>query len=62
LRQARPVVNMAEYLALELIQRHFLHPFEAVPQVIFVEQYVEERTPEGRLGRTVTWDRFSFHT
>jgi hypothetical protein len=55
------VTNMAEYLAPELIQRHFPQRFEAVPPAIFLEHYVEERTPEGRLGKA-TWDRLSFHS
>jgi hypothetical protein len=56
------VTNMAEYLAPELVQRHFPHCFEAIPPAIFLEQYVEERTPHGRLGRKATWDRLTFHT
>ena len=56
------VTNMAEYLAPELIQRHFPQRFEELPPAIFLEHYVEERTPEGRLGRKPTWDRLSFHS
>jgi hypothetical protein len=56
------VTNMAEYLAPELIQRHFPHHFEEIPPAIFLEHYVEERTPEGRLGRKATWGRLSFHS
>ena len=53
---------MAEYLAPELIQRHFLQRFEEQPPAIFLEHCVEERTPAGRLGRKPTWDRLSFHS
>ena len=53
---------MAEHLAPELIQRHFPHRFEELPPAIFLEHYVEERTPQGRLGRKATWDRLSFHS
>ena len=53
---------MAEYLAPELIQRHFPQRFEELPPAIFLEHYVEERTPEVRLGRKATWDRLSFHS
>jgi hypothetical protein len=56
------VTNMAELLAPELIQRHFRHRFEENPPAIFLEHYVEERTPQGRLGRKATWDRLSFHS
>jgi hypothetical protein len=56
------VANMAEYLAPELIQRHFPRRFEELPPAIFLEHYVEERTPEVRLGRKATWDRLSFHS
>ena len=56
------VTNMAELLAPELIQRHFRHRFEEDPPAIFLEHYVEERTPQGRLGRKATWDRLSFHS
>ncbi len=38
------VTNMAEYLAPELIQRHFPRRFEELPPAIFLEHYVEERT------------------
>jgi len=41
------VTIMAEYLAPELIQRHFPHGFEELPPAIFLEHYVEERTPAG---------------
>jgi len=44
------------------IQRHFPHRFEEVPPAIFLEHYVEECIPEGRLGRKATWDRLSFHS
>jgi hypothetical protein len=53
---------MAEYLAPELIHRHFSHRFEELPPAIFLEHSVEERTPAGRLGRKPTWDRLSFHS
>ncbi len=53
---------MAEYLAPALIQRHFPQRFEELPPAIFLEHYVEERTPQGRLGRKATWDRLSFHS
>lgn len=53
---------MAEHLAPELIQHHFPRRFEELPPAIFLEHYVEERTPEGRLGRKATWDRLSFHS
>jgi hypothetical protein len=33
-----------------LIQRHFPQRFEELPPAIFLEHYVEERTPAGRLG------------
>jgi hypothetical protein len=56
------VTNMAEYLVPELIQRHFPQRFEELPPAIFLEHYVEERTPQGRLGRKATWDRLSFHS
>ena len=36
--------------------------FEELPPAIFLEHYVEERTPQGRLGRKATWDRLSFHS
>ena len=49
------VTNMAKYLAPELIQRHFPQPFEELPPAIFLEHYVEERTPEGRLPRSALW-------
>src|SRR5918995_6930310 len=39
------VTTMAEYLAPALIQRHFLRRFEELPPAIFLEHYVEERTP-----------------
>jgi hypothetical protein len=45
------VTNMAEYLAPELIQRHFPRRFEELPAAIFLEHDVEERTPQGRLGQ-----------
>jgi hypothetical protein len=54
------VTNMAEVLAPELIRRHFPERFEELPPAIFIEHYVEERTPEGCLGRKATWDRLSF--
>jgi hypothetical protein len=53
---------MAEDLAPALIQRHFPQRFEELPPAIFLEHYVEERTPQGRLGRKPTWDRLSFHS
>jgi hypothetical protein len=56
------VTNMAEYLAPALIQRHFSQRFEELPPAIFLEHYVEERTPEGGLGRKPTWDRLTFHS
>jgi hypothetical protein len=56
------VTNMAELLAPELVQKHFPHRFEELPPAIFLEHYVEERTPEGRLGRKATWDRLTFHS
>jgi len=56
------VTNMVEYLAPELIQRHFPQRFEELPPAIFLEHYVEERTPQGRLGRKATWDRLTFHS
>ena len=56
------VTNMAESLALELIQRHVPQRFEELPPAIFLEHYVEERTPQGRLGRKATWDQLSFHS
>ena len=46
------VTNMAEYLAPELIQRHFPQRFEELPPAIFLEHYVEERTPrDGSVAR-----------
>jgi hypothetical protein len=36
---------MAEPLAPELIQCHFPHRFEEIPPAIFLEHYVEKRTP-----------------
>jgi hypothetical protein len=33
-----------------------------MPPAIFLEHYVEERTPQGGLGRKATWDRLTFHT
>ena len=56
------VTNMAEYLAPELIQRQFPRRFEELPPAIFLEHSVEERTPEGRLGRKAPWDRLLFHS
>jgi hypothetical protein len=56
------VTNMAELLAPELIQRHFLHRFAEVPPAFFLEHSVEERTPGGRLGRKAIWDRLTFHS
>ncbi len=56
------VTNMAEHLAPKLIQRHFPHRFEELPPAIFLEHYIEERTPDGRLGRKATWDRLTFHS
>jgi hypothetical protein len=56
------VTNLAEYLAPGLIRRHFPHRFEELPPAIFLEHYVEERTPKGRLGHKATWDRLSFHS
>lgn len=56
------VTNLAEVLAPELIRRHFPERFEELPPAIFIEHYVEERTPEGRLGRKATWDRLSFQS
>jgi hypothetical protein len=43
--------NMAEYLAPALIQRYCPQRFEELPPAIFLEHYVEERTPQGRLGQ-----------
>jgi hypothetical protein len=40
----------------------FPHRFEELPPAIFLEHYVEERTPKGRLGHKPTWDRLSFHS
>jgi hypothetical protein len=54
--------NMAEYLAPELIQRHFPQRFEELPPAVFLEHSVEECTPAGRLGRKATWDRLTFHS
>jgi hypothetical protein len=48
------VTNKAEYLAPELIPRHFAHRFEEQSPAIFLEHYVEERTAERRLGRKAT--------
>ena len=59
---SRSATNMVEYLAPELIQRHFPQRFEELPPAIFLEHDVEERTPQGRLGRKPTWDRLSFHS
>jgi hypothetical protein len=59
---SRSATNVTEYRAPALIQRHFPHRFEELPPAIFLEHYVEERTPEGRLGRKATWDRLIFHT
>ncbi len=56
------VTNMAEYLAPELIQRHFPQRFEELPPAIFLEHSAAERTPAGRLGRKPTWDQLSFHS
>ena len=56
------VTTTAEHLAPEPIQRHFPQRFEELPPAIFLEHYVEERTPAGRLGREPTWDRLSFHS
>ena len=53
---------MTEYLAPELIQRHFTHRIEELPPAIFLEHYVEERKLVGRLRRKPTWDRLSFHS
>ena len=53
--------SMAEYLVPQLIQRHFPQRFEELPPVIFLEHSVEERTPQGRLGRKTTWNQLSFH-
>ena len=49
------VTNMAEYLAPELIQRHFPHRFEELPPAIFLEHYGGADTtgtprPEGNVG------------
>ena len=35
---------------------------DPAPSAIFLEHYVAERMPLGRLGRKVTWDRLSFHS
>lgn len=48
------VTNMAEYLAAELIARHFPHRFEDAEPVIWVEHY-----PQGR-GQRETYDRVIF--
>jgi hypothetical protein len=56
------VTNIAQYLALELIQRHLPQRFEDLPPAIFAAQYVEERTPEGRLSREANWNRLTFHS
>jgi hypothetical protein len=56
------VTNLAEYLAPDLIQRHFPHRFVELPPANFLEHYVEERTPQGRRGRKAPWDRLSFHS
>lgn len=56
------VTNIAEYLAPELIRRHVPHRFEELPPAIVLEHYVEERTPDGRLGRKATWDRLTFRS
>src|ERR687898_831448 len=59
---SRSATNMVEYLATEPIQRHFPQRFRELPPAIFLEHYVEQRTPAGRLGRKPTWDRLSFHS
>jgi hypothetical protein len=56
------LTTMAEYLAPELIQRHFPQRFEELPPALFLEHDGEERTPQGRLGRKPTWDRLSCHS
>jgi hypothetical protein len=56
------VTNMAEYLASDLIQRHFPQAFEELPPAIFLKHHIEERTPQGRPGCKATWDRLSFHS
>jgi hypothetical protein len=60
--RSKSVTTMAEYLAPELIQRHFPEHFEELPSAIVREHDVEEHTPDGRLGREATWDRLSFHS
>ena len=35
---------------------------EELPPAIFLEYSVEERTPQGSMGRKATWDRLSFHS
>jgi hypothetical protein len=37
-----------------MIQRHFPQRFEELPPAIFLEHYVEERTPQGRLDHKPT--------
>jgi hypothetical protein len=59
---SRSATNVAQYLAPELIQQQFPQPLEALPPAIFLEHDVEERTPQGRLGRKPTWDRLTFHS
>jgi hypothetical protein len=48
------VTPMAESLASERIQRHVPQRFAELPPAVFPEHYVEERAPEGRLGRKAT--------
>ena len=56
------VIAVDELLAAEPVQRHFPHRFEELPLAIFLEHYVEERTPERRLGRKATWGRLPYHS
>ena len=56
------MIDIADYEAPELIQCHFPHRLEELPPAIYLDSCIEERTPNGRLGRMATWDRLSFHS
>jgi hypothetical protein len=54
------ITNMAELLAARRRSAGGSASGPARPPAIFLEHYVEERTPDGRLGRKATWDRLWF--
>jgi hypothetical protein len=48
--RSRAVTNIAEYLILELTQRHSHYRCDEPPLVIFRERHAQESTSKGRSG------------